>query len=176
MHVFQGRTAMRFGGRSTERSRRRESTNPVARVTPSRYCMRFWRSAIPRQRWIVSRRPVINPAFGIAEVVWLLAGSNDAEVLNFWFPRLPEFAGHGPTYDGAYGYRLRKQFGIDQVRRVCDALSSNPSTAGYFNTGIPVLTYHTRRHTQLRRYPVQCGFASQDPRRPARVDADPEEQ
>jgi Thymidylate synthase len=82
----------------------------------------------PRQRWIVSRRPVINPAFGIAEVVWLLAGSNDAGVLNYWFPRLPEFAGESPTYDGAYGYRLRKQFNVDQVRRAYEALSANPST------------------------------------------------
>ncbi len=82
----------------------------------------------PQQRWIVSRRPVINPAFCIAEVVWLLAGSQDAAVLNYWFPRLPNFAGEGPTYDGAYGYRLRKHFGIDQVRRACEALSCNRST------------------------------------------------
>ena len=82
----------------------------------------------PRQRWIVSRRPVINPAFGIAEVVWLLAGSNDAKALNFWFPRLPKYAGDGPTYDGAYGYRLKKHFNLDQVRRACEVLSSNPSS------------------------------------------------
>jgi len=82
----------------------------------------------PRQRWITSRHPAINLAFGIAEALWILAGSNDAGVLNYWFPGLPEFQGEGPTYSGAYGYRLRRQFGIDQVRRACDALAANPTS------------------------------------------------
>lgn len=82
----------------------------------------------PRQRWTASRHPAMNPAFGIAEVLWILAGSNDAQVLNYWFPDLPKFQGEGPTYSGAYGYRLRRQFGIDQIRRACDALAANPTS------------------------------------------------
>lgn len=82
----------------------------------------------PLQRWITSRRPAISPAFGIAEVLWILAGSNDAKVLNYWFPRLPEFAGTGSEYPGAYGYRLRKQFGVDQIRRACEVLAANPAS------------------------------------------------
>ncbi len=80
----------------------------------------------PKQRWTISRHPAINPAFGIAEALWILAGSNDAKILNYWFPDLPEFQGQGPTYAGAYGYRLRKHFGVDQVQRACDALATNP--------------------------------------------------
>jgi len=79
----------------------------------------------PRQRWVISRRPGLNPAFAIADALWILAGSNDAGVMNFWFPGLPKFAGYGPTYAGAYGHRLRRQFGVDQVKRACDALSSD---------------------------------------------------
>ena len=82
----------------------------------------------PRHRWVTSRFPALNPAFGIAEVIWILAGSNDSEVLNYWFPRLPEFAGEGATYAGAYGYRLRHQFGVDQIRRACDALLAKPAS------------------------------------------------
>lgn len=82
----------------------------------------------PRQHWVVSRLPAINPAFGIAEVVWILAGSNDAEVLNYWFPRLPKYAGNGPIYTGAYGYRLRQHFGVDQLERACEVLSANPNS------------------------------------------------
>lgn len=82
----------------------------------------------PRQRWVVSRHPAINPAFAIAETLWILAGSNDANVLNYWFPSLPEFQGEGPVYSGAYGYRLRKHFGIDQIRRACEALAANPAS------------------------------------------------
>ena len=82
----------------------------------------------PRQRWVVSRRPGVNPAFAIADALWILAGSNDAAVMNFWFPGLPKFAGGGPTYAGAYGHRLRKHFGVDQVKRACEALSSDPKS------------------------------------------------
>jgi len=82
----------------------------------------------PRQRWVLSRSPVINPAFAIAEVIWILAGSNEASVLNYWFPRLPEFAGEGPIYDGAYGHRLRHHFGVDQIKRACDVLMANPES------------------------------------------------
>ena len=82
----------------------------------------------PRQRWVVSRRPGINPAFAIADALWILAGSNDADVMNYWFRDLPKFAGHGPTYAGAYGHRLRRHFGVDQVKRACAALSSDPKS------------------------------------------------
>jgi thymidylate synthase len=82
----------------------------------------------PRQRWVISRRPQVNPAFAIADALWILAGSNDADVMNYWFPNLPKFAGHGPTYAGAYGHRLRKHFGVDQVKRACDALSAVPES------------------------------------------------
>lgn len=82
----------------------------------------------PRQHWVVSRSPAINPAFGIAEVIWMLAGSNDAAILNYWFPKLPEFGGQGPTYAGAYGHRLRHHFGLDQIQRACEVLSANPDS------------------------------------------------
>lgn len=82
----------------------------------------------PRQRWILSRKPAINPAFAIAETLWILAGHNDAAVLNYWFPRLPKFKGEGVVYSRAYGYRLRKHFRIDQIRRACEALSANPAS------------------------------------------------
>jgi thymidylate synthase len=82
----------------------------------------------PRQRWIVSRRPAINPAFAIAEVVWILNGRNDAAFLNHWNPKLPLYAGDVQHYHAAYGFRLRKAFGFDQLERAFNALSSNPDT------------------------------------------------
>lgn len=82
----------------------------------------------PRQRWVSSRRPSINPAFAIAEVIWMMAGSNDAALPNYFNPRLPQFAGYASTYHGAYGHRLREAFGIDQLKRAFHALSANPES------------------------------------------------
>jgi len=67
----------------------------------------------------------MNPAFAIAEVVWILLGRNDSKFLNFWNPKLPQYCGNGLTYHGAYGYRLRHGAGGDQLERAYQALKSN---------------------------------------------------
>jgi len=82
----------------------------------------------PRQRWVLSRRPALNPAFAIAEAIWILQGRNDAAFLNFWNPLLPKFAGQGEAYDGAYGHRLRVSLGIDQIERAYRVLAANPAS------------------------------------------------
>lgn len=82
----------------------------------------------PRQRWIASRVPAMNPAFALAEVIWILAGRNDSAFLNYFNPKLPRFAGQGETYHGAYGYRMRRHFEVDQLERVWKILSSNPDS------------------------------------------------
>jgi len=82
----------------------------------------------PRQRWIASRTPAMNPAFALAEVIWILCGRNDSAFLNYFNPRLPRFAGHGLTYHGAYGYRLRQHFGVDQLGRAVEVLSNDPNS------------------------------------------------
>jgi len=79
----------------------------------------------PKERWVFSRLPAINPAFALAEVFWILSGSHDAKFINYWNPAYPKYAGYGKTYHGAYGYRIRKQFGIDQLNRAYMALSNN---------------------------------------------------
>lgn len=63
----------------------------------------------PRQR-LVFARP-INPAFALAEVLWILAGANDTAFLAFWNPRMARYADdHAPhRLHGAYGYRLGSQ-------------------------------------------------------------------
>lgn len=63
----------------------------------------------PRQR-LVFARP-INPAFALAEVLWIMAGANDLDFLRFWNPRMARFADEPAPHllHGAYGYRLGSQ-------------------------------------------------------------------
>lgn len=82
----------------------------------------------PRQRWVLSRDPPLNPAFAIAEAICILSGCQEAPPLNFYNSALPLFSGNTPVYPGAYGYRLRHRFGVDQVRRACDSLLANPDS------------------------------------------------
>lgn len=82
----------------------------------------------PRQRWVRSRYPALNPAFAIAEVFWMLGGRDDAAFLTSWNSELPKFVGHDPVLHGAYGARLRHWFGIDQLASAYNALRHNKST------------------------------------------------
>lgn len=78
----------------------------------------------PTQRWITVRHPGINPAFALAEVVWILSGRNDSGFLNYWNKKLPKFAGRGRTYYGAYGHRLQTATGINQINQAFLALKN----------------------------------------------------
>lgn len=82
----------------------------------------------PLQRWVVSRKPMISPAFAIAELIMIMNGSDEAELLNVWNPGLPRYQGNYSRYPGAYGKRLRYSFGFDQLNRAYDALKNNPAS------------------------------------------------
>ena len=84
--------------------------------------------ADPTQRWVMSRQPPLNVAFAIAEVVWIMTGRFDLAFLQAWNSRLREFVGPKPRRHGAYGYRLRRHLGMDQMERAVEALSFNPDT------------------------------------------------
>jgi thymidylate synthase len=73
----------------------------------------------PRQRIVMARE--IDPAFAIAEVIWILAGANDVEFLKKWNKRMARFVdGENPYFHGAYGYRLgfKPSLEPDQLKRL----------------------------------------------------------
>ena len=82
----------------------------------------------PKQRWVMSRRPALNPAFALAEVVWIMNGRRDLAFLNFWNTKYQDFVGPGPELHGAYGYRLRRHLGRDQLERAYQVLDHNSDT------------------------------------------------
>ncbi len=82
----------------------------------------------PRRRWVLSRTPSMNPAFALAEVVWIMRGRQDAAFLVPWNSALPTFSGMSESLHGAYGHRLRKSFGVDQLKRAADALAARPGS------------------------------------------------
>lgn len=130
MHRFVGQTADHVWRKAASHFRRNKSLRYISgrtgRVKELLQCMFVVQD--PRQRWVVSRIPPMNPAFAIAEVVWIVCGRNESAFLNFWNSQLQRYAGRSKTYHGAYGFRLRRHFGTDQIRRAYQALKRNPST------------------------------------------------
>lgn len=80
----------------------------------------------PRERWITGRAPVLNPAFAIAEVVWILRGRSDSAFLLPWNKSLPTFSGDSSHFHGSYGARLATGLGFDQLKRAAAVLETKP--------------------------------------------------
>jgi thymidylate synthase len=126
MHHFEGETASELWQNAatalSESDVAKYGKNNVAReLLHVTLCL-----SNPRQRWVNVRIPAFNPAFAIAEVIWIVKGRQDAAFLTFWNPRLPEFVGDKPVLHGAYGHRLRSHFALDQLQRAHESLSSHP--------------------------------------------------
>lgn len=99
-----------------------------------------------RQR-LVFGRP-INPAFAVAEVIWILSGGNAAEFITAWNSRMSDYVDpDSVVFHGAYGHRLGSQpalpddvgralrientgesLRLDQVRAAYDALMHSPDS------------------------------------------------
>lgn len=127
MHIFEADSADQVWLKAVRTFERGEALAQPSRAGSTDELLHTVISiANPRRRWIFSRRPAIPVAFALAEVVWILAGRNDSAFLNFWNSALPQFAGYGDTYYGAYGERLRKAFGQDQLEQAYLALKAKP--------------------------------------------------
>ena len=130
MRLFQGRTANEAWGEAAaaflvegeaqEQASRSGSTREILHAA---FTIRD-----SSERWVLARRPAINPAFAIAETVWILAGREDSALPNHWNPELSKYTGPGERYHGAYGHRLRHRFGFDQLERGYLALKNNPDS------------------------------------------------
>jgi thymidylate synthase len=130
MHLFEGTTAdevwLMAAAKFDDSEVTRQQSSRVGQTKELLAAVFTIRN--PRQRWVASRQPAVNPAFAIAEVVWIISGRRDSSFLNYWNPKLPQFAGYGKNYHGAYGHRIRKHFGLDQLERAYQALLQNPDT------------------------------------------------
>jgi thymidylate synthase len=67
-------------------------------------------------------------AFAIVETIAILRGRRDAEFLTYWNRDLPRYVGNSSEMHGAYGYRLRFQFGVDQLEHAFLALQANSTS------------------------------------------------
>lgn len=67
-----------------------------------------------------------NPFFHLYEGLWMLRGRNDVAPLVRYVKRSTEYSDNGVTLHGAYGYRWRGWFKIDQLAVIAKRLKENP--------------------------------------------------
>ncbi|MDQ0114954.1 thymidylate synthase [Paenibacillus harenae] len=76
----------------------------------------------------ILQKRAINPFFALAEYSWLVTGSNLLEPLQFFIKNYGEYSDDELTLNGAYGYRLKNKFNIDQIEIAISTLKENPTT------------------------------------------------
>ncbi|MGA5065396.1 thymidylate synthase [Streptomyces exfoliatus] len=70
---------------------------------------------------------ILNPAFAVAETIWILSGSDEPWIFNY-NTKLRQYADDG-VLRGAYGPRMRKWAGtVDQLARVVEILKQDPDS------------------------------------------------
>jgi len=82
----------------------------------------------PMERVLFSTTRDCNPFFHLYEALWMLAGKNTVKELVHYNPRMAEFSDDGQILSGAYGYRWRRMFGVDQLDSVISELSKTPNS------------------------------------------------
>jgi hypothetical protein len=80
----------------------------------------------PTERVLFSPTRNANPWFHLlGDALWLLAGRNDIEWPCYFNARFKEFSDDGIIAPGAYGFRWREYFGVDQLEMVVTELIKN---------------------------------------------------
>jgi hypothetical protein len=82
----------------------------------------------PEERVLFDSVRDANPFFHLIESLWVLGGSNRVELPSMFLNGIKRFSDDGVTFHGAYGHRLRKAFGFDQILRAIELLVSKPDT------------------------------------------------
>jgi len=82
----------------------------------------------PLRRCITVPHRRNNVAASIAESVWMLAGRDDVAFLAPYLPRAGDYSDDDNTWRGAYGPRLRRSFGVDQLAEVRNLLVDDPQS------------------------------------------------
>lgn len=69
-----------------------------------------------------------NPFFHLMESLWIIGGSDRCDLPAYFLSSIRNFSDDGITFHGAYGYRLRYEFGFDQIDMAVQMLSDKPDT------------------------------------------------
>ncbi len=80
----------------------------------------------PVERVLFNADRDANPFFHLYESLWMLCGRNDVAPLCRYVKRSAEYSDNGIELHGAYGYRWRNHFNVDQLEIIATRLREDP--------------------------------------------------
>jgi thymidylate synthase len=82
----------------------------------------------PTERVLFFAERDANPIFHLMESIWMLAGRDDVTFLQQFNSTIGQFSDDGVRFNAAYGHRMRKHFGFDQLKEVIKHLKKDPNS------------------------------------------------
>jgi len=82
----------------------------------------------PWHRVLFDPKRDANPFFHYMEAIWMLAGAQNVDFPAKFASNIRQYSDDDVTLHGAYGYRWRGYFGIDQIQVVIGMLKDDPTT------------------------------------------------
>ena len=82
----------------------------------------------PRERVLFNPQRRANPYFHVMETIWMFAGLRNVDWLKQFNSQITEYAESNGDINGAYGYRWRKHFDVDQIAGVIKELQERPDS------------------------------------------------
>ena len=82
----------------------------------------------PTERVLFFAERDANPIFHLMESIWMLAGRDDVEFLKQFNSTIGQFSDDGVRFNAAYGHRMRKHFGFDQLKEVIKHLKTDSNS------------------------------------------------
>lgn len=82
----------------------------------------------PWERVLFDDKRDANPYFHVMEAMWMLAGGRDVAFPSRFAKQIAQYSDDGINLHGAYGFRWRRHFEVDQLDWVIDLLKREPNT------------------------------------------------
>ena len=82
----------------------------------------------PTRNIITSTDRKMPMRYAVGELLWYLSGSNQLADIAKFSKVWERMSDNGETVNSAYGYRILKQFGFNQLEYVVNALVANPNS------------------------------------------------
>ncbi len=109
----------------------------------------------PTERVLFSPLRDANPFFHLVEALWMLAGKRDVATLAHYVRRMSDFSDDGITFHGAYGYRWRQAWVLDQLVSVIALLKEKPQSR---RAVIQIWDCQTDLHTYEKMKDIPCNL------------------
>ena len=81
----------------------------------------------PTERVLFDENRDANPFFHFMEGLWMIAGRNDVKWITQYISGFDKYSDDGVTFHGAYGWRWRRHFNVDQLTEIIQILIKNPA-------------------------------------------------